>query len=137
MQTSPILGLVTDSSPSTDILTTFSKLHTVVIIIMDTNKQMLNKYTHHVQNSDHLMENGLGSQLHLANEASQDSSDFKGPPLHTHHDHARNGHPDEHAPVLQTVHGPPWWAESGQQDKQLEQRLLLKLMCSFKSKYLQ
>lgn len=65
-------------------------------------------YIYHVQNSEQLMKNGLGSQLYLTNEASQDSSNFKRPPLHAHHDQARNGHPDEHAPVLQTVHGPTW-----------------------------
>lgn len=67
---------------------------------------------YHVQNSEQLMKNGLGSQLDLTNEARQDSSNFKRPPLHAHHDHARNGHPDEHAPVLQTFQGPTWGAGS-------------------------
>lgn len=60
------------------------------------------------------MHDGLSSQFSLTDEASQDSPDFKHPPLQTQHEHARNGHLSEHAPVLQTVQGPTWGAESRQ-----------------------
>lgn len=60
------------------------------------------------------MHDGLSSQFSLTDEASQDSPNFKRPPLQTQHEHARNGHLSEHTPVLQTVQGPTWGAESRQ-----------------------
>lgn len=68
-------------------------------------------WIYHVQNSNHQMHDGLSSQFILTDEASQDYPDFKRPPLQTQHEHARKGHPKEHAPVLQTVQGPTWGAE--------------------------
>lgn len=50
---------------------------------------MYNVYTYHVQNGQHIEENGVDSQLCAAQDTRDDCSNLKRPPLKTDHEHTR------------------------------------------------
>lgn len=62
--------------------------------------------SYHVCHGGQLIYDGMRRQLHLADDARQESSDLVQPPLQTVHQHAGDGQFEERAPLLQALSGP-------------------------------
>lgn len=66
----------------------------------------LRRRSYHVGRRGQLIHDRLSRQLHLANDAGQESCNLIEPPLQAVHQHAGDGQFEERAPLLQALSGP-------------------------------
>lgn len=73
---------------------------------LDRCRGSLRRRRYHVCCGSQLIYDRLSCQLHLTDDASQESCNLIQPPLQTVHQHTGNGQFEERTPLLQTLSGP-------------------------------